>query len=295
MDTKRCLFCKISLTGIRAKEHIFPQWLLRHFSMEKELVEPTTTTFITEVQDQNEIVVGSQIIAKRTQTMNSMVAGKVCSNCNCGWMSDLEKSVKLLLIALASGERLITQSAEDLTQKESFLLARWAVKTAYVLDHSILHGQNVPLSHVHQLYNDNNVLPKSVNVFIGRQSNNTKIAWHDSRTWYGKHIRDISAVGRAEFNMKTSDSYKVTLLIGKLLLLVAYFPDQEWFMATAQGVHRTLWSQSVFIGELPFDPNTLASDSKPLMRFFSDELKIMHGPSCMPFMEHYSADPMGWE
>jgi hypothetical protein len=36
-----CLFCGVDLVAGRAREHIFPQWLLRHFDVAADSIQPT--------------------------------------------------------------------------------------------------------------------------------------------------------------------------------------------------------------------------------------------------------------
>src|SRR4051794_26905972 len=98
-----CLFCGTELGRGRAREHIFPQWLLRNFNAAATTIEPTHL-FLDE----------QRVVSARRSTFAGLIEGRVCSACNNGWMSELEVQVAERLLALAAAqERLSDLEDED--------------------------------------------------------------------------------------------------------------------------------------------------------------------------------------
>ena len=117
-----CLFCDadLSVAG-RAREHVLPQWLLRHYSIDDVGVEPAwTKAGDGTVRDQ------------RKHPLKAMVFGHVYRGCNNGWMSALEQSARPTLLDLAA-ERATVGS---LSPNARSVVARWALKTAVALNRS---------------------------------------------------------------------------------------------------------------------------------------------------------------
>jgi hypothetical protein len=115
-EPTRCIFCAESLAGRRSREHVFARWVLEHYGLKEAPFEVTLSSDVT-----------NETRAERHMTMDSHVAGRVCRDCNGGWMSDLEGDVGGLLISLAhQGRPLPTLDAA-----ERKLLALWGTKTAF--------------------------------------------------------------------------------------------------------------------------------------------------------------------
>ena len=111
-----CWFCDRT-TGTRSKEHIFPQWLLRHHDAMDERVHPIRIS----------IPLGGVVASERGERpLRSHFNGEVCSNCNNGWMSALEVAATPIL---TRGPRHGFISSDD-----ALTLARWFAKTAVNLN-----------------------------------------------------------------------------------------------------------------------------------------------------------------
>ena len=130
-----CIFCGSDLAGCRSKEHVLPQWALDEFGLRDELTMPTHFSQ------------SGQVLSDRLHTYNGMVAGKVCQNCNSGWMSRLEVENKDLITALARGRR----DTLDLQDGAAVGLARWAFKTALALHAASNYRRLVPVEHYRHL------------------------------------------------------------------------------------------------------------------------------------------------
>lgn len=90
--TRACIFCDSPLTGVRAKEHVIPQWLMAYLGITDDQL------FLAVAQS-----VDNTILVDRKVDAASFVEGRVCENCNNGWMSDLETAAMELLKPLIEG------------------------------------------------------------------------------------------------------------------------------------------------------------------------------------------------
>ncbi len=123
--TWTCHFCGGNKNP--TKEHVFPAWLLDELNITQQRTDAIHQTPLGMPRD------------TRTLTHNGMVLGKVCGDCNNGWMSQLESGVRPVLQAARSQELLHTADGE--------LLAAWAFKTAIVLNRWSNYRKLAPDSH----------------------------------------------------------------------------------------------------------------------------------------------------
>lgn len=91
-----------------------------------------------------------------------MTVRRVCSDCNNGWMSDLEVAAKPLVLPWIDGSR--TRLVYDQQQA----IATWGIKTAMMIQYSPLHksGVVIPGSHYDALF-ERKTSPPDVEVLIG--------------------------------------------------------------------------------------------------------------------------------
>ena len=78
-------------------------------------------------------------------------------------MATLEENAKPILLPLILGER-----GKVLAESEQLLLARWALKTAMVLEFSHPRGLAIPPEHRHRLRTD--MLPEHAQIWVARYS-----------------------------------------------------------------------------------------------------------------------------
>ena len=111
---RSCVFCGIELTkSNRSKEHIVPEWLQKARGLSDQTLSAGFGT-------------ASSLTIKRQMDLDSFLAGKVCENCNNGWMHDLEEATRSLLIRLLDRDA----NPETLGEEERQQLTKWAIKTA---------------------------------------------------------------------------------------------------------------------------------------------------------------------
>jgi len=111
-----CWFCDRA-AGKRSKEHIFPQWLLKHHGAMDERVHPIRIS----------LPLGGAVASERGQRpLRAHFNGEVCADCNNGWMSALEVSAAPIL----------TQDPRrgEIAAEDAIILARWFAKTAVNLN-----------------------------------------------------------------------------------------------------------------------------------------------------------------
>ena len=108
---RTCMFChELADTG----EDAWPQWLIKRFPS-----SDVARTYLERV----ERAVNSWHTRKP-----KLVVKRVCSGCNNGWMSRLENEAKPVLESILDGR------LQSLDPSAQLTLAKWAVKTAMVLE-----------------------------------------------------------------------------------------------------------------------------------------------------------------
>lgn len=203
----------------RTKEHIFPQWILRELGVRKH---PFTLTWNAPVTRER--------ISERNLVNDALVCGRVCSDCNNGWMSRLEDEAHDDLLALVHG----TKEPHDLDDGARNALARWAAKTAFAAQAVVLGPKLIP--HAHRLalcdgdLGDLQILGRVCPKDIGLGTSGSQ----DWRVSHPAYARDavIDAVGR---------SYKIVVAIGRFICAVCYWPEPTWPLIVSHKSHFALW------------------------------------------------------
>lgn len=111
-----CWFCDRT-EGTRSKEHIFPQWLLRHHDAMDERVHPIRVS----------LPLGGVVASERGERpLRAHFNGEVCAVCNNGWMSALEVAATPILT--------LDPRNGPISSDDALTLARWFAKTAVNLN-----------------------------------------------------------------------------------------------------------------------------------------------------------------
>ena len=113
MVEPRCIFCGQPLKAvIKAKEHVFPVWLLKRLGISNAEITETWWSSMGLTKSQ------------RAHSIGSILLGNICRSCNNGWMNMLEQRVKPVF--LEAFER----SADKLvfTEEEAMDLAAWFLR-----------------------------------------------------------------------------------------------------------------------------------------------------------------------
>jgi hypothetical protein len=218
---RNCLFCAQNLSR-RAKEHVFPQWLLDELDIRDEQIQPTQMT------------PAGKAVSQRSHQLKDLQEGRVCSDCNHGWMSELETKAKPLLKSLFSGQI----EVKDLSRTDCSLIARWAVKTAYMLNSASNYSLKIPIHHFAELYANKDPIPRHVSVFATTHDCDRDFYWFQACFWEGLLGNEILDIDQQEVFDR---SYKVTVQFRRLILLVACWPFKGWRLAIEPELHHPLW------------------------------------------------------
>lgn len=206
----------------RAKEHAIPNWLIQYLNL-----KDWSCRSIGYGND------GYALNSKANIGSQSLLAGRVCISCNNGWMSALEGNVKPVLISLLDASRTLT----DLNAEQRILLARWTVKTAYMINHTWKEPPIILPNHLEQLYKGKTSLPNGVTVFAHQHPVSSYIGWIQGRDWPCIYLLSDEKDARAMH----ARSYRLALQIGNLLLLVAYWPGRLWTYAMRNIIYNRIW------------------------------------------------------
>lgn len=205
---KSCLFCGASGAGVLSKEHVIPQWLLKHLKLPEDdkLFQGVASSASNTLAQ-----------APRIHSSFNFVQGHVCQKCNNGWMSRLEVAAKPILVPLIDGERTI----ESLTREEAEIVGKWTCKTAYMHSWAALLKERVQEVHLQALCEDGRAV-QGVSV-VGMQRDFKQPSSH-LQIGHWPHL--------CKLEKKISDetpkaAYKIGLQFGQLYLLTAFWPDLE--------------------------------------------------------------------
>jgi len=170
METQRkCSFCQTVLTA-RSKEHVIPVWLINYLCIDGMEISPQQRSM------------DGTIVDKREHTVDNLLLGPVCMDCNSGWMSKLESNVKSLLIELMEKNR----SIDTLNKEEKLILALWTYKTALTLNLASNYTLKIPTTHFHKFYQEQSELPQRV-IVLAQQHNQSQMDnsffWNQQAFW----------------------------------------------------------------------------------------------------------------
>ena len=166
-------------------------------------------------------------------------------------MSDLESEAAPIITALITKAR----DLADLTFKGKATLARWAAKTAYTLD-SAAHPsiRSVPVAHRWWIAKHVAALPDRVGVFAHQYSprgttdvRKAPVLFTHGAIWtfLNGDTSPAGPISDAQENYILTHSYKVTLMVSRLMLCVAYCGDSTVDFAPLFPVQKPVWPPMV--------------------------------------------------
>ncbi|MDB5181168.1 MAG: hypothetical protein JWO54_931 [Candidatus Saccharibacteria bacterium] len=128
-----CIFCHREGQPL-TREHVYPDWL-------SKLFDPKILG--------TNVVSGANVNRVWQGAVFQQKVKLVCAECNNGWMSDIEGSVKDLLTSLA-----FTYDGHTLSQEDQRRLSLWVQKTVLVINKSLgsESGFDIPVGFYDQLY-----------------------------------------------------------------------------------------------------------------------------------------------
>lgn len=225
-NSRTCAFCSADLTkNTKSKEHVWPRWLQRKLNIEK-----------LQIQGDHLGIGGAYIIDSRIQSTSSIVLGDVCSNCNNGWMSELEnRAIPVLEPFLFPNERKYI----ELDEKACKIIAAWSYKTSLVLNLASNYKRIIPKSHFREFYETVN-LPKNVVIDVTLAPAVDYVQWLQGQHGLGEVDADDDAMD--ELVRKISSLYAITLNVAGTLLKTSWVPTDflEISMSPKRNVKR-IW------------------------------------------------------
>lgn len=209
-----CLFCK---SGKSSAEHIFPKWFRAIFP-EKSLDGQLLSRHPGE-ETLNALLTG---VSKGRESSYGYTIHNICEDCNNRWMSRLEESVQKII--LNKNRQLITSiKLVDLTEQNSFTLARWITIKALLLAHKAHIVPKLPADTYNELYN--NRIPQNFLIEI------TDIAHYDLNFLVSSGADAITSIFRLEnFDLGNAQKlglnyFQACIHIGNFLFRVSYWDD----------------------------------------------------------------------
>lgn len=259
MNDRKCLFCDENLIGNRSNEHVLAIWLQRALDIEEKKLSPTHLDSKT-----------GKPKSTRTHSVGNLVEGRVCRTCNNGWMSDLENKARDILLPLIDVDREVI----SLSQEERFTLARWVSKTAFVLNSSSDYFKNIPPDHFRKIYADPESLPDKVIVLAQQHHGEQDFYWMQGSGWQAEFSKS-SGYSQRRVEKMSEDAYKIVFQFRKLLLLIAYWPFDDWVYGLWKGIHLPLWPKSGPAGWYESEREFPWRDSNEAAVYFHMSLKVV--------------------
>jgi hypothetical protein len=166
--SRSCVFCG---NPANSREHVWPQWVSRHFAAPFKLVD-----------------LSRDIPPRSMDTLDAQVR-RVCQGCNGGWMSQLEAQAKPLLEPMFDGNPV------TLEPDVQAVLAAWTVKTLMMLDLWGAYPEAFSPAHHQQLRSG--TPPSDAAVLLAFVDTPT---WHPFY-WYGVEGEESAELHRLTMNV----------------------------------------------------------------------------------------------
>jgi hypothetical protein len=258
-----CLFCGRDLKGVRSQEHVFPQWLLDELEMRAKQVS-AVHVFRPDDQDAE-----AQVLSVRSLSYENIREGRVCARCNNEWMSDLERNCQAILREIIYGRRV----PQELSEAECLLIARWATKTAYVLNSSANYTIKVPSQHLRELRESPSNLPWGV-VVVATTSTHFGSSWLQSTRWL---LCAPDSLTKPIASLMDSRTYKIGIQFGHMVLAVVWHAIPGWWKMFWLDHHTVLWPLRGKCGWHDDDARSLGKlMPEMILPLHLNEIKLVH-------------------
>lgn len=259
--SRECLFCGIQGPGVLSKEHVIPKWLLKALDL------PDDDQFFQGVARSE---TGLLLEPRRVQSTFGFVEGRICQDCNGGWMRRLENLAKPILIPLISKSRTLG----SLSRSECAVIGKWAAKTAYLHTWAGPLKEPVELPHLRKLHGDLGAPTDGVGVYA-MQANYVKPSGYiQTGAWPQAGPNEPASIMGA---------HKVGLQFRHLYLLVAFWPNPTSVLTRIPGVHiRLMPGPEAPDAEYPLAVQ-LGSTPIAILEAFTNGLGVLHRAPAVRF------------
>ena len=197
-----CWMCPRS-SGRRAKEHIFPGWLLERLGAADELFEP-----------RHYDLKGTLLSKRGPYPASALLSGEICDACNHGWMSRLETEFERVLLG---------EPARPWTRGDQQIVAHWFAKTAIVINVSQNYRLLVPKAERHAAELG---VPPGFEVFVAKTNgHHTHLDFKQGWNMGGW----VTPTDQVESMMALAERcFRCAIRIDDLVGLVLYAPPNKW-------------------------------------------------------------------
>ena len=258
-----CLFCGDELTGVRSQEHVFPQWILDELNIRRKQV---SAVHVFRPPDPDS---APEVLSSRALALDNIREGRICAECNNGWMSDLEHSCRKTLLDLVHARR----QPKQLFEAECLPVARWAAKTAYLLNSSANYTIKVPARQLRELHENPSKLPWGV-VVIAAMGPFVNLGWFQSTRW---QLCAPDRLTNGIAGLVDARTYKIGVQFGHLLLLVAWHAIPGWWKMLWHGQHTVMWPWRGKCGWHYDDASIVRTlDAEVILPLYVNKIKLVH-------------------
>ena len=241
---KKCIFCGSSPT---TKEHFWPDWLRN--------VIPKNGRKWEQLRVVENIETSDQAIRRKGGDIHDWTIRCVCAPCNNGWMSDLEKKIKPILILLLSG------TVTRIDERSQSLMATWCTLKVMVAEFE--NPGHATTHHAQRKRMWRRKIPPKTGWRIW-------IGCYDRRNWKPDYINNIfyfsqkSQSDKKYIPVSRYNTQSVTFVIGRIFIHVIHSPDRAlvngWrFSGPAAGKLRQIWPVSGY--SFPWPPFQILEDT----------------------------------
>lgn len=229
---KLCRVCDepLSAGGGNSREHVIPDWMQKHFGLEKRKISYTPMES-SEIATSLQLTPSAPDHRRRSHNYGSMLLGAVCRKCNNGWMSSIEGEAKADLISRIEGSASLGRSEA---------VARWALKTAYVLTVATDPPVGrVPQRHMLHLKSNSGLSP-GVTVFF--RVDPASEWWFSSSVTFFVETASSMTDGEALLMRHYRNAYRYFFRLGHLSLMVHFWPNSVDPVGYNERLIRPLWT-----------------------------------------------------
>jgi len=223
-----CWMCGETRTKL-TKARLFPDWLLQAFNCADQM-------YLSAHLDAT-----GQVIDKREIPFKRLVCGQVCQNCIHGWIDELDNDFKPIFLG----------DVDKALDEHPLLIARWAAKTATLINVSQQRRVQVPAAARHGL-SDKTAMPKGwrAYAFSCSSEGQTPIGWTQ-----GSPALALFGDSTEERVQQTlGNVFACTMKFSNLGLLVYWHPDTVYHLEPANPFKRLWPDQAGSLADAPWHP-----------------------------------------
>jgi hypothetical protein len=198
-----CKFCNDKKD--KSKEHIWPKWL------QKYIIGNTKGNFRG-----THIVFARGLRSERNQSGESLVFGNICSDCNNGWMAELENEFRPIYFNIESDYSKLNR----LSKKERNIICKWSLKTIMMINAGTNYRQIIPDSHYKHLFKYRD-LPKDTKIDIAHLDSKENLRWEQSNITM-QIVRKSDYEKNDPYDL-TKNSYVITLQIKNFGIKIIHY------------------------------------------------------------------------